>query len=215
MNSSDENANIVYFSNNIYNLNDVTFSPDSIVSGQAAEITVNLNNDALNEQAVTITLMDKTVDVVNGEAVLQYSADEVPAVTEDTPQRAMIIINGAESNKKPSVTVKKAEDEPNANFDIVVDIFEWGSAVTSVIIDAGTEIDAGAVDLDSFSVSAVTKNPVSGNTVYEGPRTITNAYVSEINEKGTPAESGRYIVLELKNGYNATQAEVDGSAALI
>ncbi|MDR1135681.1 MAG: prolyl oligopeptidase family serine peptidase [Clostridiales Family XIII bacterium] len=102
-----------------------------------------------------------------------------------------------------------------ASYDLVVDVLEWGSAVTAIVIDTNTVVNADSVDAESFSVSALTKNPVNGNTVYNGSRTITNAYVSAVNEKGSPAESGRYIVLELKYGYNATLSEVNGSAAIV
>lgn len=100
-------------------------------------------------------------------------------------------------------------------FDTIVNVLEWGSAVTAVIIDAGRTVNASTVETDAFAVSAITKNPVNNNVVYDGARTITKAYVSETREQGKPAASGRYIVLELKYGYNATQAEVNGSAAII
>ncbi|MDR0424342.1 MAG: prolyl oligopeptidase family serine peptidase, partial [Clostridiales Family XIII bacterium] len=100
-------------------------------------------------------------------------------------------------------------------FDLVVDVLEWGSAVTAVIVDMKSNVDASAVNDTSFSVSALTKNPVNGNTVYDGVRPVVNAYVSAVNEKGSPAASGRYVVLELKYGYNGRLEEVDGSAAIV
>ncbi len=103
----------------------------------------------------------------------------------------------------------------SADFDLIVDVLEWGSATTAVIIDMGVNVRADAIAKDTFAVSAVTKNPVNNNIVYDGGRTITKAYVSATSEIGTAALSGRYIVLELKYGYNATNAEVNGCAAII
>jgi|GEM_PF-6234316 len=99
-------------------------------------------------------------------------------------------------------------------FDIVAEVLEWGTAVTAVIIDVGEEITQEEVIEMDFSVHARTVMPRNGNVIYNGPRTIEKAYVSAANEKGEPAESGNYIVLELRYGYNATNPQVDGSAAI-
>ncbi len=101
------------------------------------------------------------------------------------------------------------------SFKLNVDVLEWGSAVTSVIVDMKENVSADDIAADTFSVAAVTKNPVNGSLVYDGGRTVTKAYVSAADRTGTPAESGRYVVLELKYGYNATLAEIDGSAAIV
>ena len=104
----------------------------------------------------------------------------------------------------------------DATFDLNVEVLEWGSATTAVIIDLGARksVKAADVDKDIFSVSARTVMPRNNSVIYNGPRTVTNAYVSAVNKVGEPAASGRYIVLELKYGYNNTGAEVDGCAAI-
>lgn len=107
---------------------------------------------------------------------------------------------------------REAEKQP---FDLVVNVLEWGSATTAVIVDMGEAVNSGDIDLDTFAVLAETRDPGNDDLIYEGPRTITNAYVSETNEKGVPADSGRYVVLELKYGFNNTLPEIDGCAALI
>jgi beta-glucosidase-like glycosyl hydrolase len=103
----------------------------------------------------------------------------------------------------------------NLTYDTNVEVLEWGSAVTAIIIDTEAFVRASDISADMFSVSAVTNNPTNNAVVYNGSRTITNAYVSATKEKGKPAASGRYIVLELKYGYNNTNAEVNGSSAVI
>jgi predicted peptidase len=107
-------------------------------------------------------------------------------------------------------------DPENVAYTMNVDVFEWGSAVTAVIIDTESTVYAADIDEDTFTVDAVTKNPLTEEVVYDGSREILSAYVAATNEKGAaPVDSGRYVVLELKSGYNATSEEVDGSAAVI
>ncbi|MDR2670758.1 MAG: glycoside hydrolase family 3 C-terminal domain-containing protein [Oscillospiraceae bacterium] len=130
------------------------------------------------------------------------------------------IRDNAENAEKPNspvagLTEQFVYEKIVPKFDIGVDVLEWGSAVTHLIVDAGFPVDASAVRADLFNVTALTKNPVNGNVVYDGARTVTKAYVSATKEKGKPADSGQYIVLELKYGYNATNAEINGSAAII
>jgi len=100
------------------------------------------------------------------------------------------------------------------SFDIVADVLEWGTAVTAVIIEVDKEVTQAEVDAMDFAVSARTVMPRNNAVIYNGPRTITKAYASAANEKGKPAASGKYIVLELKYGYNATNPQVDGCAAI-
>ena len=102
-----------------------------------------------------------------------------------------------------------------AEFDLVVEVLEWGSATTAVVIDMGVDIAAGAIGVGTFSVRATTNDPGNNALIYDGPRTVTKAYVSASNAKGAPSEIGRYVVLELKYGFNNTNAEIDGCAAII
>jgi predicted peptidase len=93
-----------------------------------------------------------------------------------------------------SITAEQADDENDATFDIVAEVFEWGSAVTAVIVDAGEAVTQAQVDALVFSINAKSVSPATGATVYNGPRTITKVYPSAVKEKGKPGE-GRYIVV--------------------
>ena len=106
-------------------------------------------------------------------------------------------------------------DEIKMKYDVMIEVLEWGSAVTHLIVDAQSVVNASDIALDTFSVTAATRNPANNNVVYNGAREITKAYVSATKEKGKPATSGRYIVLELKYGFNNTNAQINGSAAII
>lgn len=95
-------------------------------------------------------------------------------------------------------------------FDIVTEVTEYGQAVTGLILDTKTIVDAGAVNVDTFSVSAITTNPVNLRETFNGQRKVTKAYVSNTPELNNPADSGRYIILELEWGFT-----VAGSTALV
>ena len=100
------------------------------------------------------------------------------------------------------------------SFDIIADVLEWGTAVTAVIIETDKEVTQAEVDSMHVVVNATTVMPRNGNTIYDGPRIVTKAYVSATSDQGSPAASGKYIVLELKYGYNDTAAQVNGSTAV-
>lgn len=102
-------------------------------------------------------------------------------------------------------------------FDVICETFDYWQDVTKVIVDLGTNVDASAVDNDTFSVSAINNDSNSGEEVYNGPRPVTNAYVSD--ENGNAVDNGRYVTLELTHGvyqtddYNDTSRySIDGAA---
>lgn len=115
-----------------------------------------------------------------------------------------------------SVTPVLAIDVDQTSFDILAETFEWGPAVTAVIIDAGEEVNQAQVDGMAFAVSARTILPSTDTVIYDGPRTVMAAYVSRAKQRVNSAErdtSGNYIVLELKYGFNDTRPQLNGSTA--
>jgi predicted peptidase len=102
------------------------------------------------------------------------------------------------------------------SFDILSEVQEWGPAVTAVIVDAGDIVTQATADTLQIAVNARTLFPTDNAVVYDGPRTVTSVYVATAQERVAPAarvDAGRYIVVELKHGFNDTSAQVDGSAA--
>ncbi len=104
----------------------------------------------------------------------------------------------------------------SANFDLVVNVFEWGCGTTAIVIDLGEgnaiAYDAVSSDGSDFSVHAKKIVPRQNTVSYDGDRPITNAYVTDSNNVGyinlpdaLPAPltsgAGRYIVLELAYGF--------------
>ncbi len=105
-----------------------------------------------------------------------------------------------------------AQSKPDADlpFTVVSDVFEYGNDTIAVVIDAGKDVLASSISAEGFAVSTTNLSPVDDAVWYEGARNVTAAYVSDENAVGDKGlESGRYIVLELENGFT-----VAGAAAL-
>lgn len=94
---------------------------------------------------------------------------------------------------------EKADTKPT--YTTVTEVFDWGPAVTKVIVNLGKTVSKGCVGTDTFKVSVIRTDPRPDVKITEGAkgeRTVTKAYVS--NQKGSPADSGNFITLELKYG---------------
>lgn len=96
------------------------------------------------------------------------------------------------------------------NFDLITQVNEYGQAVVALAIDTRATVNAASVNVDTFDVSAITRNPRNLAVTFDGERKVTKAYVSNAKELGKPVDSGRYIILELEWGFN-----VAGSTALV
>lgn len=96
------------------------------------------------------------------------------------------------------------------DFDVMTEVFDYGQAVTALIIDAGKPVDGSTVDADTFAVSALHKNPNNEAVVYDGPSKVTGVYVNNSGKLGEMSDTGKYIIVELENGFSVT-----GSSALV
>lgn len=75
--------------------------------------------------------------------------------------------------------------------------YGYNERTVAAIIDAGREVDGSSLDASQFSVHARNTRKVDpGFVAYEGPRTITQVYVSDVDDYGTPSDTGRYIIIE-------------------
>lgn len=101
----------------------------------------------------------------------------------------------------------------------VTEVYDWGAAISKIIVDLGTDVSADAVDNQTFKVyakrvlaegattpkqAAQIKNKIPlGSEAHkdsdlEGYREVTKAYVSDAN--GKIADKGHYVTIELKVG---------------
>lgn len=111
-----------------------------------------------------------------------------------------------------------AKAEP-PSYRTVTEVYDWGAAVSKVIVDLGEDVSANAVDNGTFKVYAKrvlaegattpkqamqAKNKISlgseaqKDSDLEGYREVTKAYVSDAD--GKAADKGRYVTIELKVG---------------
>jgi predicted peptidase len=95
---------------------------------------------------------------------------------------AVSVLTGCASTGPAEPYAKKVE------YKLVVEGFEWGPAITKVLLVFGDRVSGNSFDAGTFSVKA-------GETT----RTVVNAYVAD--EKGALANSGSHIAIELKTGY--------------
>jgi len=92
--------------------------------------------------------------------------------------------NAAAGNAAPSRAV---------TYTTIVEGFDWGPAITRVVIDFGRPILASSVDASDFSVAVERKHPASGDFVQDfdwatmkghdskGERAVVGAYLSDPN----------------------------------
>lgn len=113
----------------------------------------------------------------------------------------------------------EAAEYQQTSYRTVTEVYDWGAAVSKVIVDLGESIPVNSVDNETFNVYAKrvlaegattpkqamqTKNKISlGSEVQkdsdvEGYREVTKTYVSDAN--GKAVDKGRYVTIELKVG---------------
>ena len=108
------------------------------------------------------------------------------------------------------MTAEAAEAANLPSYRTVTEVYDWGPAVSKVIVDLGREVKSGEVDTSTFKVYArrvlaegatplgqTAKDQgrielgakAKANSDVEGYREVTRAYVSDA--EGRPAEQGR------------------------
>lgn len=107
----------------------------------------------------------------------------------------LMIVSVSKSNE-----VQAAEDK-ELTYDSIIEVEDWGPAITKVIVDLGTNIPVDSVDENTFNVHVVLNDPrLAAPLVAEGDRTITKAYVSTKNGTAVKKGNGSYVVLEMEIG---------------
>lgn len=81
----------------------------------------------------------------------------------------------------------------------VTEGFDWGPAITKVVLHIGKNLDSKAELLkDTFKVNVVKKDPFKKTTTLEGKREVIAAYVSDAS--GNKAETGECVTIEMVVG---------------
>ena len=116
--------------------------------------------------------------------------------------------------------VQAAAVEQTPNYKTVTEVFDWGPAISKLVVNLGAKVSAKDVDKDTFKVYVERKLSEGALTFAEGLkykqgnlslgaeardekdlkgyREITDAYVSD--ENGNKNDSGNFVTIEMKVG---------------
>lgn len=101
----------------------------------------------------------------------------------------------------PSV-LAASEDETETNsqvlsFILINENFAFEERTDAVIIDAGNNVLSSSLSVADFDAHVKLTRKVNPEFVaYDDAREVTDVYVSEVNDTGTPSDVGRYIIID-------------------
>lgn len=91
----------------------------------------------------------------------------------------------------------------STSYQTVVEIEDWGAAITRIIVDLGTNVPKESVTKDTFQVHVARSDErLASPFLGEGNRNVTDAFVADKN--GNPTKNGKYVVLEMEIGPTVT-----------
>ena len=97
----------------------------------------------------------------------------------------------------PSIFAAEESEATTLPFILKNENFAFHERTDAVIIDAGKEVDGSSLSTSDFEAHVVQTRKVDPNHVeYDGAREIIEVYTSEVNDTGSPSDSGRYIVVD-------------------
>jgi Predicted peptidase len=117
------------------------------------------------------------------------------SATESAPDSAEEPLPAPES--VPDLTADTVTESVYLPFILRNENFAFHERTDAVIIDAGKEVDGASLSADDFDVHVLQTRIVKPEHVaYDGPRQVIGVYVSEVNDVGSPSDTGRYIVVD-------------------
>lgn len=97
----------------------------------------------------------------------------------------------------PSAFASESEPETTLPFILKNVNFAFEERVDAVIIDAGKAVNSSAVSVSDFDVHVkATRKVNADHVVYDGPRVVTDVYISQVNDTGSPSDTGQYIIID-------------------
>ncbi len=104
---------------------------------------------------------------------------------------------------KNYIATEKSAVATLTTYSTVMEIEDWGAAITKVIVNLGKTVPQGSVGVDTFNVFVARRDPRLSNPFLEsGYRNVTNAYISDA--MGNAVISGNYATLEMQIGPTVT-----------
>ncbi|WP_157272695.1 cohesin domain-containing protein [Paenibacillus daejeonensis] len=94
--------------------------------------------------------------------------------------------------------------------------FAFEERTDAVIIDAGKNVNDASISVSDFSVHVKSTRKVNPDfVVYDGPRVVTDVYISQVKDTGSPSDSGRYIIVDFADvGWGDGGTAIDGGYTL-
>ncbi|CAM4221816.1 pimeloyl-ACP methyl ester carboxylesterase [Paenibacillus endophyticus] len=94
--------------------------------------------------------------------------------------------------------------------------FAFEERTDAVIIDAGKIVSNSKLSVSDFNIHVKATRKVNADfVVYDGPRVVTDVYTSQVNDSGTPSDTGRYIVVDFADvGWGDGGTTIDGGYTL-
>lgn len=117
----------------------------------------------------------------------------------------LVLLSGCSDEK----VEEKEEDTSKQSlpYSTITEWFDWGPAITKVILNTGVAVDPSTLTTDTFSVSSVRSYNVDGSApdskkkpdrVETEERNVLKVYPSDIN--GTELSGGTYLTFEMEVG---------------
>lgn len=116
----------------------------------------------------------------------------------------------------PSAFASEATPENTLPFILKNVNFAFEERTDAVIIDAGKIVSNSKLSVSDFNVHVKATRKVNANfVVYDGPRVVTAVYTSQVNDSGTPSDTGRYIIVDFADvGWGDGGTTIDGGYTL-
>ncbi|MGO4547258.1 cohesin domain-containing protein [Paenibacillus sp. 2TAB23] len=116
----------------------------------------------------------------------------------------------------PSAFASEATPDTTLPFILKNVNFAFEERTDAVIIDAGKMVSSSKLSASDFNVHVKATRKVNADfVVYDGPRVVTDVYTSQVNDSGTPSDSGRYIIVDFADvGWGDGGTTIDGGYTL-
>lgn len=92
-----------------------------------------------------------------------------------------------------------ADETPDGALSFILknENFAFSERTDAVIIDAGNIVSGSSLSVSDFNVHVkATRKVDPGFVAYDGPRVVTDVYTSQVNDSGSPSDTGRYIIVD-------------------
>jgi len=116
----------------------------------------------------------------------------------------------------PSAFADETSTDSSLPFILMNKNFAFEERTDALIIDAGKNVSDSSLSKDNFDVHVkLTRKVNADQVVYDDKRVVTDVYISQENNTGSPVDTGRYIVVDFADvGWGDGGTAIDGGYTL-